>query len=325
MAEARSCSPHHWPRLRDTNGASQEASRALRSMRVRESAGKHSNRVWRATHQSSKRVHDGDPRARSSHGSLSKQWAAMGSVKRPAGWQKFETCPDWGANSSGGISFREYLLQRPQRGGERLCRDYSQFLRQPGLVHGSNLIEQDQTPPATMNDADPKRCLATRRSHGCDKYCAQMIVHFGRGHYHTRARLPDFTPDSGLEIHEPNLSTRHQTNSESSALPNSPITSSSSPATAILLAASAQPVRAGLAGLRNTSAPSSIVISAPALRSRPSCASTGLGMTTPWELPICRMLTCTVRIVITMLFRRAWRVKQARHFRHFPFMPSAQK
>jgi hypothetical protein len=48
-----------------------------------------------------------------------------------------------------------------------------------------------------------------------------------------------------------------------------------------------------------------------------------LGMTTPWELPICRMLTCTARIVITMLFRRHWRVKQAQYF---PFMrPAAQK
>src|SRR5271157_2824486 len=81
----------------------------------------------------------------------------------------------------GGISLCKYLLQRPQCGGERLRRDCSQFLRQPGLVHGANLIEQDQTLPATMNDTDPKRRLATRRRHGCDEYCAQMIVHFGRG------------------------------------------------------------------------------------------------------------------------------------------------
>jgi len=136
-----------------------------------------------------------------------------------------------------------------------------------------------------------------------------MIVHFGRRHHHTRARLPDFTPDGRIEIHEPNLSTRHQTNSASSALPNSPITSSSSPASAILLAASAQPVRAALAGRRNTSAPSSIVISAAAFASRPNCASTGFGMTTPWELPICRMLTCIARMVITMLFRCGSRVR----------------
>jgi hypothetical protein len=243
--------------------------------------------------------------------------------RRRTGRDSSKRVHDGEPNSSGGISFREYLLQRPQRGGERLCRDCSQFLRQPGLVHGANLIEQDQTLPATMSDADPKRRLATRRSDGCDQYGAQMIVHFGRGHYHTRARLPDFTPDGRIKIHEPNLSTRHQTNSESSALPNSPITSSSSPAPAILLAASAQPTRGGFAGLRNTSALSSIVISAPASLSRPSCASTGLGMTTPWELPIRRMLTCTARIVITMLFRRAWRVKLAQLF---PFMrPPAQQ
>ncbi len=96
---------------------------------------------------------------------------------------------------------------------------------------------------------------------------------------------------------------RATTSPESSALPNSPIASSSSPASAILLAASSQPLRAGLAGLRNTSAPSSIVISAPTLLCRPNCASAGLGMTTAWELPIRRILTCTDRIVITMLFR----------------------
>ena len=62
-----------------------------------------------------------------------------------------------GLKPSGGISFCEYLLQRPQRGGERLCRDYSEFLRQPSLVHCANLIEQDHTLPATMIDTDPKR------------------------------------------------------------------------------------------------------------------------------------------------------------------------
>jgi hypothetical protein len=150
-----------------------------------------------------------------------------------------------------------------------------------------------------------------------------MIVHFGRGHYHTRTRLPDFTPDGRIKIHEPNLSTRHQTSSESPAFPNSPITSSSSPASAILLAAAAQPLRAGFAGLRNTSAPSSIVISTPVLLSRPSCARTGLGMTIPWELPICRMPTCRARMVITMLFRRAWRVKAWREIVRPADTPSA--
>ena len=55
----------------------------------------------------------------------------------------------------------------------------SQFFRQPGLIHSANLVEQDQTLPAAMIDADPKRRLATRRGHRCDEYCAQMIVHFG--------------------------------------------------------------------------------------------------------------------------------------------------
>jgi hypothetical protein len=30
-------------------------------------------------------------------GSLSKQWATMGSIKGLTGWRKFETCPMWGA------------------------------------------------------------------------------------------------------------------------------------------------------------------------------------------------------------------------------------
>ena len=45
----------------------------------------------------------------------------IGSITATSGPQKFEMCPVWGAKSSGGVSFREYLLQRPQRGGERLC------------------------------------------------------------------------------------------------------------------------------------------------------------------------------------------------------------
>jgi hypothetical protein len=38
-----------------------------------------------------------------------------------------------------------------------------------------------------------------------------MIVHFGRGHHDARACLPDFAPDGGIKIHQPNLSARHQT------------------------------------------------------------------------------------------------------------------
>src|SRR5450756_824991 len=96
------------------------------------------------------------------------------------GWLAVGSSPTWGGSSSGGISFCEHLLQRPQRGGKRLCRDHSQFLRQSGLIHRANLIEQNQTLSATMIDTDPKRRLVTRRGHGCDEYCAQMIVHFAR-------------------------------------------------------------------------------------------------------------------------------------------------
>jgi hypothetical protein len=114
--------------------------------------------------------------------------------------QKSETCPDWGAGSSGGISFGEYLFERPRRGGERLCRNHAQSLRQSDLIHGANLIEQDQALSATVSETHPKRCLATGRSHRCDEYCAQMIVHLGRADHHTRACLPDFTPDSGIKL-----------------------------------------------------------------------------------------------------------------------------
>jgi len=58
----------------------------------------------------------------------------------------------------------------------------------------------------------------------------------------------------------------HQVNSLSPALPNSPITNSSSPHSAIFLAASA---------------PTSLL--------SPNCLSRGLGITMPCELPICLM------------------------------------
>jgi hypothetical protein len=132
---------------------------------------------------------------------------------------------------------------------------------------------------------------ATFGGHRRDHHGTQMIVHFGRGRHNTRTRLPDLAPHGGIEIHKPNLPTHHQVSSASAALPNSPITSARSPAWAIVLAASAQPVRTGLAGLLNTSAPPSMVISAPASELSSSCIRTGLGMTTPCELPICRMLT----------------------------------
>src|SRR5580700_6846051 len=153
-----------------------------------------------------------------------------------------------------------------------------------------------------MRNTDTKRRRATLGGHRRDDHGMQMIVHFGRGHHDTRTRLPDFAPYGGIEIHEPNLPTHHQVSSASAALPNSPITSASSPASAIFLAASAQPVRTGLAGLRNTSAPPSMVISAPASALSPSCVRTGLGMTTPCELPICRMLTCMAFMLITILW-----------------------
>lgn len=167
-------------------------------------------------------------------------------------------------------SFCEYFLQCGQRGCECLCGDRSQSPCQPGFIYGANLVEQNQTLSTCVSHADPKRRFTGRRGHGGNDDCAQMIVHLGRRYHYARACLLDFAPGGRIKIHQPDFSTRHQTSSESSALPNSPITSSSSPVSAIRRAASAQPVRAGLAGRRSTSEPSSIVISTPPFVSRPS-------------------------------------------------------
>src|SRR5712691_2878757 len=134
-----------------------------------------------------------------------------------------------------------------------------------------------------MRNNDTKRCGAALGGHRRNDEGTQMIVHFPGGHHDARTHLPDFAPDGGIKIYQPNLSTPHQASSVSAALPNSPITSASSPASAIFLAASAQPLRAALAGLRNTKEPRSMVISAPASPFRPSCVRNGLGITTPCE------------------------------------------
>jgi hypothetical protein len=65
-------------------------------------------------------------------------------------------------NSGGRTSLRDYFLQRSQRGAKRPCRDHSQLLHQPGLIHRANLIEQDETLPAAMIESNPKRRLAAR-------------------------------------------------------------------------------------------------------------------------------------------------------------------
>src|ERR1019366_6957630 len=118
-----------------------------------------------------------------------------------------------------------------------------------------------------------------------------VIVHFGGGNHHPGAGLSDFAADWGIEVDEPDFAANHQARSASAALPNSPMTSASSPPSAIFLAASAQPLRTDRAGRRKTRASPSIVISTPASASRPSCARSGLGITTPCELPMGRMLT----------------------------------
>jgi hypothetical protein len=69
----------------------------------------------------------------------------------------------------------------------------------------------------------------------------------------------------------------YQTSRLSAALPNSSIIKESSPTSAIFLAASAQPVRAGRAGLRITDALFSMVVSAPALRLKSACVAFMLG------------------------------------------------
>src|ERR1700733_245827 len=132
-----------------------------------------------------------------------------------------------------------------------------------------------------MRYRDTKRSRTTLGGHRHHHHSTQVIVHFGGRHPNTRPRFPDFAPDSRVKIYEPNLPTPHQVSSTSPSLLNSPIASVSSPAAAIFLAASAQPVRAGLAGRRNTSAPPSMVMAAPISPFRPNCARTGLGITIP--------------------------------------------
>jgi len=153
-----------------------------------------------------------------------------------------------------------------------------------------------------MRNDDTKRSRTTTSGHRCDDHRAQMIMHLSGRNDNARAGLSDFAPHGGIKIHQPNLTAIYHESSSSPVLPNSPNTSTSSPTSAIFLAASAQPLRTALAALRNTSASPSIVISAPASPLRPSCANIGLGITTPCEFPIRLMLTCSDLIVITMLF-----------------------
>src|SRR6478672_1898056 len=121
-----------------------------------------------------------------------------------------------------------------------------------------------------MRNTDAKRRWVALGGHRRNDDGTQMIVHFAGGHQDARTHFPDLAPDGRIEVNKPNLPAPYQACSESASLPNSPITSASSPASAIFLAASAQPLRTRLAGLRNTRAAPSIVISAPSSPFSPS-------------------------------------------------------
>ena len=118
--------------------------------------------------------------------------------------------------------------------------------------------------------------------------CSQMIVHFWRRDDGTGTPFPNLTSDCWVEIDHPNVATRYHLRSASASLENSPSTSASSPAMASFFDASAHPDRTGLFGFRRTKASPSMVISASP--SKPIWASSGFGITMPWELPICRMV-----------------------------------
>lgn len=158
-----------------------------------------------------------------------------------------------------------------------------------------------------MSHTDAKRRGLTLCRHRRDHDGPQVIMHFSWGHHKARTRFPDLTPDGGIEVDEPNVTTCHQLSSLSSSFPNSPINNSAPLFSEIFLAASAQPARTGPAGRRNTRASPSMVISASSRN--PTWIKSGFGITTPCEFPICRMATRFVLMVITMLFLRRGPVK----------------
>src|SRR5450755_4206939 len=104
-------------------------------------------------------------------------------------------------------------------------------------------------------------------------------MHLGRGYDHAGSRFLDLASDSGIKRDQPNVPACYHARSVSPSLPNSPITSASSPTSAILFAAARHPSRELLVGLRRTNAPRSIVMSA--WPSSPTWASSGLGITIP--------------------------------------------
>ena len=149
-----------------------------------------------------------------------------------------------------------------------------------------------------MRQGNPEWRGPALGGHGRDDDGTQVIVYLWRRNDDARPSFLDLTTNRRIERNQPYVAAGYQTSSASPSLPNSPSTSESSADSAIFRAAAAHPARVGFAGLRNTNASRSMVISA--CPSSPICASNGFGITIPCELPIRRMATWVRFIVITM-------------------------
>src|SRR5690606_18082993 len=118
---------------------------------------------------------------------------------------------------------------------------------------------------------------------------ADVLVHLvGRDHY-AGTRLADLGAAGGVEVDQMNLETLHHSHSSSSKRVGAASAScaasgsASSPAAAISANADDQPWRARAAASMTMVRPTTFIsISSP----KPACSSNGLGMRTPWELPI---------------------------------------
>ena len=90
-----------------------------------------------------------------------------------------------------------------------------------------------------MPNADAERRRVSFRCHWCDDHGPQVIVHLCGGYNYAWACFPDLAPGRRIKIHEPNLP-RVARPARARRITKFAITSSSSPASAIFLAASVQ-------------------------------------------------------------------------------------
>jgi hypothetical protein len=190
------------------------------------------------------------------------------------------------------------MVKSPLKPVNSSFRQLFSLWRHGCLIYGPNLIQQKQTLLTPMREGNSKRRGPALRCHWRDDDRTQVVMHLRRRNDHARAGFLDLAPNRRIERDKPDVTAAYQLSSASFSLPNSPITSASSSWSAIFFAAAPQPARAALAGLRNTSASLSMVISA--CPSSPTCARSGFGITIPCELPMRRMAIWVRFIVITM-------------------------